>query len=689
MKKLIQKPVIILLVFLVILSLASSQEGVDWTKTEAISKDNFEDNFMKDPMGAFNNAPENAWELLGNKPNLMENPKILDAAFNNNPSRAAGVINKNSYLLKNKQVLDRFDLEAQKNVHTILNNNADAKAEWFKQKYKITDEGVQISFYDGKKVTTIGLKGGTFNIGDFEGAIAHEDGSITTAEGHHFAETKDLSKIQVDGRATYKMEGGIVNVKVDVSLLSLLVDSGGEIYLEKQGKDGEFDLSYQSIEGSFHYIRDQEGELITDIKGEVGRTYSKNYPEFKIIVTNFASITQGELFDPKGSEPGEFILSGNADLKFPDGTTLTFKGKSDSRIYYSEEFTRDPFGKKIYQAENFCKAAHSCILNTPRYFADRRYRSGLEFLNVQNNDQITIKTPVYYDQVKVKDLQSGEVNFVSLADKGEEKSRIIVNSGRKPKTTGNLAQTNAGRFDVFYTEEGKEKMYHWSSNEIQKKEVADYFKKSRNSFASCEIGTNCEEIFAKAFGKVIMPKGKRPTTTIIIGGDNAETAKSLQRYCKTNGCYILNSRDVPPTTQSTDLVITGHHFEKTGYIWRDPPEALGTHNPIDRFYFDNLPSGPVKSITFSACNSVTGESEELEGLLKTYPNLEFVQGYEGTAPFYDFLKKPGRMGEVKPYSWGKTELGMPKGERRWYVYQKPPGQWYLTNGAGIFSEVKI
>ena len=272
-------------------------------------------------------------------------------------------------------------------------------------------------------------------------------------------------------------------------------------------------------------------------------------------------------------------------------------------------------------------------------------------------------------------------------------------AGQEPKIRGVLAESKGGRVDILANadpqcsgESCEKVLFHWSSDKNQKIGY-DYFNKPREHFVSCNPSLDCERVFAEAFGRVILPSdGSKPKSLIIIAGDGVHSAQSLQSRCQKEGCYIVNSRDVPPTTTAENLYLTGHHYPGTAYLWKDQKTVNrlegDSHLPIDKLYFsvdptggekhfNVLPEGNVKRVIFSSCNTAL-ETEEivLQTLEKKYPDLEMVQGWSGKAPLDETIEAD-TLSTLKP-------LGNNLGERAWYVKvgkdDRGIKQWAWTDG---------
>ena len=210
---------------------------------------------------------------------------------------------------------------------------------------------------------------------------------------------------------------------------------------------------------------------------------------------------------------------------------------------------------------------------------------------------------------------------------------------------------------------------------------------------------DCEIEYAKSFGKIIPPVGQNqdqvgegwtPRITIIVSGDTPKTAQALEDTCRSQGgCIILRSRDAPTQTQSTNLVLAGHHYPDDDKLWHDPAIRGDDHIPLDPLYLQDLPKGNIHAITFSACNSVHPlYSRPLAGLDRTYENLELIQGWRGTAPLDEtfengLVTSPDQISEnivVK-------ETGNP-GVRNW-AYKDDAGRWVITEDGENIQQLGI
>ncbi|MBW3015534.1 hypothetical protein KY330_03870 [Candidatus Woesearchaeota archaeon] len=213
-----KKLLIIWIIALLCLNLVSAE--VDWDSEDALSDENFENNFKEDPVGAFKNAPDKAWQFLNTKPDLLKVPALLEAAFSKEPSKVSSIINNNIALLEDSSILSQFDSAAKDNVD-ILNNNPKAKKVWFENK-GITDEGTKVKSYDGSILITDGPDSTTFNINEHPGARILASGKLVLANG---AEISQGEIKLVDG--TYHV-------------------SNSNIDLSKAGK-GKFQISSSSV----------------------------------------------------------------------------------------------------------------------------------------------------------------------------------------------------------------------------------------------------------------------------------------------------------------------------------------------------------------------------------------------------------------------------------------------------------
>ncbi|MBU0470899.1 MAG: hypothetical protein KKA62_00350 [Nanoarchaeota archaeon] len=747
----------IVLVFIIISSFA--ENGVDWNSPEQ-----FEANFEKDPATAFSNNPETAWNRIDENPSLLvDNEQILAAAFNNNQNKfwevvdkegydlmkdqklwdftfeqdrlkAAGVIGKNVEILDDLALLEKFDQEISslklRNGKTgveIVNENPEAKKAWLEKKYGLSMEDIieadgkiknaDILKYDGVDVTTGGEGGGTFTIKDVKGAKILKDGSLEF-QNTLIKSTKSFSlKTDESGNEFYEMEAGEVSLDEKVNTFSLKV-KGGKIIASGKGL-----ITYECSDCVFEkgarlgqFIKlEKTGDLITGKFKRIG-LYKLDYP-FEAAV---AIEVEGGLFQQEDLDPEEMIILGETKLVKKEiifrnptkklttdptkiltatmpGDGVVINNEGPNQIYYTEKRDRD--------AATFCPNNFACIVNNPGREYGGDYQERLAFLNVQENDHISVKTPVYYNRVEILDQVGGEVTFTSTnKDSGKILGEIKSVAGEKPKLVqGKMEEIKTGRIDVLDSTDpyGQPSLYHWSSKKFQKDQT--YFTSNRDHFATCTYGLDCEEIFAKEFGKVIEPKDKTKqiSTTVIVSGDNANTPRSMFRYCQIEGCYIVNSRDSPPTTRSSKLIVTGHHIIGSDHVWRDPPETMApNHKPIDNLYFgsveggsplDSLPVNNLDSpksvdyVAFSACNTANSfDSPDFKILQKTYPDLKFVQGWSNKAPLFENIHNlPTNQKEIKKQAQGsivKNNKGEKVGgEKSWYIKQAD-GTWKWTNG---------
>ena len=616
--------------------------------------------------------------------------KITDFSIINDQN-LINALNKNIVLLTtNEKVFSEISSRTQRDP-SILNNNGEVKKRWF-DKFGINDEGAKIENFDGTNLKTSGAKATNFAVKDFPGAKVLQDGSLVTKEGHAMSGN---SKVYVQAGKTV-IEGGEVRTETSyseggqfkVSIANMEIKKG-KLVVELYDKDREKTKQEVFYEGSFNLIKDKDGKFevsstdsmgfqrknqfeVTEIvEQRIGRRIIEK--EIKKVVERTATI-KGKIIDTDNEyEKKDFIAVGNTDVKFNDGTEINFR--SAQKTYYTET---NP---------DFCFDGFSCLINKG---GNGKHREILRFEGVAQGDKITVRSPVYHSAIETNNLQ-GEAVYAALNERGQEKVKTIIGAGGKIKTEGNLQEINAGRVDLFFVKDGKQLRTHFSSTEFQKEDIKKYFTETRktDSLVTCEIG-KCEEAFARNFGKIIGPKGKTPTTTVIVGGDFADTVKSVETHCQLVGCYIISSRDVPSKTSSTNLIVTGHHLPYTDYIWRDPPEAKEGHIPIDMLKFADFPKGDITSITFSACNTVTkdffgfankGAYKGVTQLKDNYPGLEVIQGWDGTAPGREILKEAARPEKINPQATAKGNLAQ-------YIFKTSPeppkfaraGMYYTKDG---------
>jgi hypothetical protein len=613
---------------------------------------------------------------------------------------------------------------------TILNNKNEkaVKDAWFKG-FGIRDNGVLIANFDGSDLTTHGEAATTFTLADFPGASVERDGSLVTSIGK-FVGTKGLSlkrsengaPIKTEGQFNYNVVGGEVEIGTSVKNAALFLSCESEGYktcakvtynLPRSSLPGKYTIGIEqnkqvdrrviggtvSYQGNFRFFRGDKGD---EINTDFGAVEGFVIRDTNIMVVGQANkrfpITshtiKGAITDPGDRERGEFsskidefIIEKGVMVDNFGETKLVYQNPKGSRLYYSEA------------GKDFCNDQFSCVVNIPGV-NDIKFREKLEFRNVQNNDQILVTSPVYFDKVIAENIGDGSAAFASIDSEENLLGAVLFEEGGKIRVNKGLASMQAGRIDAIYEEDGERKMQHWSSNSIQPKEVSKYFDKPRNSFVTCTIGSNCEERFARSFGKVIGARdGSAPRASVILSGDTTFTVKSIEKWCRNQGgCYIYNSRDTPTTTMSREILVTGHHFKGEKYAFRDAPELKRDeqgdiiHNPIDRLYYADLPSGPnVEEITSSSCNSLKEPtdggriSSDVVLLVEKYPRLKQVQGYNGKAPLYERLSSLGTEDDIRmdKFSWGKNkEEGGPKGTRGW-IQKGPTEGWVYTDGEKV------
>ncbi len=668
---------------------AQDQQEIDWN-----DKEQFTANFEDYPAAAFENNPAKAWETIEQNPSLLATQNILDEAFANNAPRAASVLDHNVHLLEtNENVRNKLDTAAVGNV-VILNDNPTAKAALLEKKYAISmdDKMVEIKLYDGTKMTTGGERGTAFNVKAVPEAAVQADGSLrfrdAVIEGTaDFTLTKDSS-----GEDRYNAKGGIITFDPKTRNLPLAVEEG--TVRMPYDETGSKVITY---EGNFEVKSGPIGAYFEEISGtKVTGTFTRSVEFFKdgtFQKSKFPPMNiEGTIFQEQGEPPHRMIFLEKTTAAKPDGTVIEVN--TQDRVYYTEASRKEYRSRE--QVGDYCtkNAGFSCIINLPGETYDDPFRERLAFLNVQKGDAIAVKTPAYFDRVEILNQQGGEITVASIDD-GNIVAEIKSSANTPPQFKGTIENMKAGRFDVLYNKdrtcagEGCEKLlHHWSSNKFQRD--PSYFQKPRDHFATCTFGKDCEEIFAENFGRIVPPRdlSKKISTTIIVAGDNSYTPQSMSRYCQQEGCYIINSRDVPPTTASSRLVVTGHHFEGTDHVWRDPPTVSGRHRPIDKLYFasveggspfDALPQGNVEHISFSSCNTaLEADYEGFKNLRRSYQHLQSIQGWDGKAPLYERINTFAvTEQEQKQEAVGNKKFS--RGERAWYIKQ-PDGSWIQTNG---------
>ncbi|MEK6969816.1 MAG: hypothetical protein AABW48_05300 [Nanoarchaeota archaeon] len=649
------------------------------------------------------------------------NDNQLAAALGKNPALVLPKLPDNDLaraLTSDLTLMDKsFDIAKEVVIRTgkdanILNNHPEVKEKFFST-FTVTDSGGKINHLGppevleaiargetpdlGKvKVTTEGVppeKSTTFTLGAVPNAELLEDGSlrikkisedksiqtetvITGAED--FAVKKDETGKEVmvltKGIATVKGEVPKIEVKEGKVAVPNIYKNGHSVY------EGTFTVKSTTLE---KFVGLEEGLLI---EGKFSSYENHIRPDGTNARGESIGEVDGIVFQPKKESTKNFILlSGEKETTFKKTNGVSLTINSPEGVYYTEN-TGLPIA-------NFCNSAFSCIVNNPGSSGNPEFNKRLAFLNVQKEDKIDVKTPVYYDHLEVLDQKNGEVS-ISSVDKstGKTLSKTTLFAGGDIVLEGKMQSTKAGRFDVTYKtcEEGdythcEQTLHHWSSNHY----LADqtYFNKPTDHFLTCTVGVDCERQFAENFGRIIPPNAKTVSTTVIVAGDNTYTARSLQTYCRTKGgCYIFNSRDVPPTTDSKNIVITGHHGPFDTHLYRNGVSNTGKMDEIEFNCetgfspFGCLPEQnqekPVETITFSACNTaLSGENAVTKALSKKYPQTKSIQGAYGKAPINeDILTIPTTEEERRQQAreWGKNR-------RAWLVKQEDES-WSLTDG---------
>lgn len=654
----------------IVLASATLAEEVDFNDPDA-----FANAMEDDPSLAGQASPQQIASAL------QKNPAVAPKLSNYDLTRA---IQSDLSLLGKNEVFSEISLRTQKDP-SVLNQNAEIKKGWF-AKFEISDEGAQLESFDGTNVKTSGARSTAFDVKNVKGAKVLQDGSLVVKEGAMVEGTSAFSQVSdASGKKIYTMQGGVFR-SLDTQPVNLRVQDGTVTvtskinYIRIQEEEIQKyvvipqklipDVKIQEVnyKGNFQYEKTETDHTFTSIDTPIVREYPVSKRE---IVQH--EIT-GTVIDPFNSRRGEFILGKDTSFKANDGSRLSVKG--DGPVYYTEELEM-PFGPNSFDPSSFCKGA-SCVINTP--FMSPGARSQLQFLGIENVEKIEFSSPAYYDKVKVDDLRKGEVSFISLDKAGKEISTLSADPQQGVKMKGDVAKASIGRFDYAFEKDGEKKIAHWSSNENQKDTQyftrnADGSLRNRNALVTCEVSA-CEKEFARSFGKVIAPAGKEPSVTIIVGGDNAHTARSMESYCRQAGCYILNSRDAPPVTKSQTLILTGHHAQAFGDAqWRDLPGAApGLHQPIDALYKKDLPAGDnVQAVISSSCNTVTSLISPAEQeLIRKYEPAIMI-GYSGTAPAQDtFGKIPATRDEFAEFltayqqTTGKRSARVKKGDE--YIF---------------------
>jgi hypothetical protein len=705
-------------------------------------------------------------EVIENIPN-SQNEKLM-SALNNNPFT----------LLKNEKVFERVN-QITKEQPNFLNKNHAVKFEWFSN-YGIKDLGGNIKKFDGETVVPLGKDGedqpSSFNIVQLREneikATLLSNGVLKIGRTLFTESSVTINKYE-NGDVELRVQGGIT--KIDTTNPTTndyrFYIVNGKLTVNEPSKE-EGSWKEREYKGSFLYWEDKEGDqhfksanseeelkishdVITvrkfdertladmRISAQIAGIRFEDYLEKQKRSESKTEINvKGEIIVNDEFNVGEMILVSNTKVS-SRGEEIEVSNDRNTRVYYTQFNDRG--------AGRFCQQGHSCVINTRGEGTTFTYRARLAVNNVQNNDQITVKSYAYISHVEVDDIQNGEVIIISEGDpsdvefqvkdleleRAKESMRAFLNQEKQenyrsitiskssdqaiPKVTsqGNLGDLKFGRFDLTYTENGKEMLKHWSTNNFQESQIKQYFQglNRGNTLTTCQIGIDCAYKLAENFGEIITPPRVRttdakngnwvPSTTIILAGGQSPTT-NLKRWCYENGgCYMYNSRDTPTQIKTQSMFLAGHHYNGNDYMWRDHQnldDEFATHSPTDNFYyspteggsqFDHFPTDAnncgdngqqpcIKTITFGSCNSViipkqqSGDTyntdNSLTKLIQAYPNLDGVVGWEGAAPLAISARNAHR-----PYlnTEDFTPLSTNKGEKG--IIFKHQNEWYWTS----------
>ncbi len=596
-----------------------------------------------------------------------------------------------------------FELnERVKKDPTILNQNVDVKRKWFSV-YGIADDdksgGAVIEQYDGTRVRTGGTNGMTFDVASFPGAKVLRDGSLVFQD-KTFSGCKSLITSKEDGHDVIYMESGEVVVPESKGLgkasYSLVVSETGTAVVKH--KDNGRDVTQVNYIGGVTLEGSSIGLLVTPL----GKSFRRDVDGGDVGFSS--SEIFGRILEPKKAKSGEFIMLGSGKIVGDDGgNVVEITGSSkNSKTYYTEEPSRS--------AGTFCKKDGACVVNTP-VPGDVLVRSRLAISGVKAGNSVRVRSSSYYFNAEFENIE-GDAYFDSYpydlgtGTWGASKSSIHVHQG-DVGVQGVLRDSFAGRVDVVVPKDSScsgsncpTLLKHWSSDGFQKDLTRQYFSTPNDHFVTCERGVNCLSLLAQNFGKLVGPPSKPISKVIIVGGDNAGVAQSIQQGdCRVERCAIIHSRDVPPEIDSTvtSMVITGHHDEAADSIWHDAPNMGAGHNARDRIYFgrvpagsnfDSLPNAPnVKTVSFSACNSVLPPSYEYPGmqsLLSRYPKVVIFQGWTGKASLHESLSStitsasqiPSRVAVNRNWDYG----------HRAFLVKNEDGKWIYWDGMGEKQE---
>jgi hypothetical protein len=677
-------------------TLPTGPQPINWNDPNS-----FPQNFENDPQAAFKNNPTLAWEHLNKNPALFDNPKVAVQAFkslNDKPAlletpnvaaqafkkdsiKTVGVINKQPDLLKNKDILKEFETAALADKN-VLTKHSKVKVSWFKQKKIRADPKVSIKNLvkikqNNKDVLQITTNKATFVPEDFPWARVLSDGKLVFGGGTHTVEG-DISVSRPNGKRTYNLNSGKMTITDDKNN-NIEIKKGKVIFKNKDSK--------KEYKGSFS-IKYQNGNRV--VKGKFERYSFVRRPA----TSSFRVNIEGTIADNEKRDHRNLLLHGKTSLFVKRSANLYLGEDVSPGQGLSMEVDTKNWVNFVSQPgrdnQKYCVPKISCIVQTDGVWGNRQWKGRLAFVNIQD-DTIHVESKDYFSHVEVIGKPKGTVTYSSTKEK--RTTVKVGNDGRPKVIEGKISDLAVGRIDVLYNKEGsckpncKQVQHHWSSSKTKSDDVKKYFG-SHTSFISCTVGENCEKKMAKNFGKVIGPQGKTPSTLIIVAGESAETPRSLEKWCKIKGCYIVPGNSVPLKTSAKSLVITGHHIPGSNYIWRDTPEARGTkdHAPLDALYvegpngdvsFDQLPKGNIERVAFSSCN--THNMPKL--LQKKYPSIKIVEAYRGPAPDPEY--KTNLISNIdESLERGKIKRKLASG--RWSnlltYFISPDGSNFVTDG---------
>lgn len=363
----------------------------------------FEESFKDNPSEGFNTNPSKAWQTVESNPNMMDDPKVMDAAFSNDPQKATNIINKNPNLMNNQKIYDKVEQAAQDDTH-ILNNNPKVMEKFLSQKgINVANDKVQLASYNANgDVTTRGSGATNFNIQEHAGATILEDGSVVLADSTQVSG----ASISLNQDATINIDGGYTDVSdtenANIHVTNGEVQRGDMIYTSSTNE--QMDITTENGKTTIH------GNNIIEMDTTSGQINS----EFSGIVTNY--------------EDGHREFG--KDTSFTD-----YIDGQKSRTYTVTEPT------EYHNTPTGCDGSANCI---------QEYEGSAKITS-KNNNQIELK------------LFDDSIRHLTVDEITDESTLIITKSNSKLTFSSEpfIAEGSISRMGLSFTTTYKDKDYNF------------------------------------------------------------------------------------------------------------------------------------------------------------------------------------------------------------------------------------